>query len=60
MCPSVRCVPCDEEGRAEYVVTGSSDTRVAVWRHVIGSDTWTHAATLTGNTENTSQNTRPP
>ena len=48
MCPAVRCVPCDEEGRAEYVVTGSSDTRVAVWRHVIGSDTWTHAATLTG------------
>ena len=42
-------MPCDEEGRAEYVITGSSDTRVVVWRHVIGSDTWTHAATLTGN-----------
>ena len=48
MCPAVRCVPCDEEGRAEYVVTGSSDTRAAVWRHVIGSDTWTHVATITG------------
>ena len=42
MCPAVSCT------WAEYVVTGSSDTRVAVWRHVIGSDTWTHAATLTG------------